>query len=100
MSCQLKYRPAQQARVINSNAPVAPENQLNPLSEREQTDESLRVERERADNALALDLAAIDETADAVINRARARADAVLAASRAKTDREPAPHRRARVHAG
>ncbi|MDQ3211684.1 MAG: HAMP domain-containing histidine kinase [Acidobacteriota bacterium] len=70
---------------------MAPENRHNPVSEREQTDESLRVERERADNALALELAAIDETADAVINRARARADAVLAASRAKTDREPAP---------
>jgi len=55
-------------------------------SEREQTDESLRVERENADHALAAELAAIDETADAVISLARERADAVLAAARARTD--------------
>jgi signal transduction histidine kinase len=61
-----------------------------PLSEREQTDESLRVEREKADRALEEELAAIDETADAVISRARARADDVLAAARAKTDRQSA----------
>ena len=69
------------------------------ISEREQTDESLRVEREKADQALGEELTAIDETADAVISRARSRADEVLAAARAKTDRqlatqvahEPAP---------
>lgn len=72
----------------------------NPLSEREQTDESLRVEREKADNALAADLAAIDDTADAVISRARARADAVLAASRASTDRQPALPADARASRG
>jgi signal transduction histidine kinase len=56
-------------------------------SERQQTDESLRLERERADLALGAELALIDETADDVINRARARADRVLAATRARTDR-------------
>jgi len=64
------------------------------LSEREQTDESLRAERDRADRALDDDLAAADETADAVVTRARVRADAVLAASRRKTDQaaaEPRP---------
>jgi hypothetical protein len=56
-------------------------------SDRQQTDESLRLERERADLDLGAELALIDETADAVINRARARADRVLAATRALTDR-------------
>ncbi len=55
-------------------------------SEREQTDESLRVEREKVDQALEDDFAAVDETADAVISRARERADEVLASARAKTD--------------
>ena len=58
------------------------------LSERDQTDESLRVEREKADLALEDDFAAVDETADAVISLARERADHVLAAARAKTDAE------------
>ena len=57
-----------------------------PTPERDQTDESLRVERVKADLAFADDLAASDEAADQVINRARARADEVLAAARAKTD--------------
>lgn len=61
-----------------------------PLSEREQTDESLRVEREIADRAIGEELTAIDEIADDVITRARVRADAVLAAARASTDRQPA----------
>jgi signal transduction histidine kinase len=61
-----------------------------PGSEREQTDESLRVEREKADDALEDDFAAVDETADAVISRARERADAVLAAARAKSDQQAA----------
>lgn len=56
-------------------------------SERQQTDESLRLEREGADLALGAEPALIDETADAVIHRARARADRVLAAARARTDR-------------
>jgi signal transduction histidine kinase len=59
-----------------------------PSPEREQTDESLRVEREKADDALGQKLAAIEETADDVIARARARADEVLSAARAETDRQ------------
>ena len=55
--------------------------------EREQTDESLRVERRKADDFLADKLTAIEEAADAVIEKARARADEVLAAGRAKMDR-------------
>jgi signal transduction histidine kinase len=55
--------------------------------EREQTDESLRVERRKADDFLADKLTAIEEAADAVIEKARARADQVLAAGRAKMDR-------------
>ncbi len=64
-----------------------------PGSERDQTDESLRVERENADQALGDQLAAIDETADAVITLARDRADAVLAAARARIDRQSAAPR-------
>lgn len=60
------------------------------LSEREQTDESLRVERDKADQALGEKLAALEETADAIISLARARADRVLAEARAKTDRRAA----------
>ena len=66
------------------------ENQR-PFSERERTDESLRLERDKADHALDKTLAAIDETADAVISRARARADDGLAASRAKADQQSVP---------
>jgi signal transduction histidine kinase len=61
-----------------------------PTAEREQTDESLRVEREKADDPLGEGSSALDETADAVISKARARADAVLAAARARTDRRVA----------
>jgi signal transduction histidine kinase len=68
-----------------------------PLSERGQTDESLRVEREKADEAIGKDLAAIDEAADAVIGRARARADEVLRAARAKTDQQSATMPNAQV---
>jgi len=59
---------------------------LPPGSEREQTDESLRLERDSADRALDDEVSKADETADAVISRARARADALLAAARTKTD--------------
>ena len=59
-----------------------------PSSEREQTDESLRVERDKADEALGE--AGLEETADAVLSRARARADAVLATARARTDKQSA----------
>lgn len=54
--------------------------------ERDQTDESLRVERMKADADLGERQAAVDEAADAIIERARARADQVLAAARAKSD--------------
>ncbi len=57
-----------------------------PGSERQQTDESLRLERNTADRALDDEVSDADEAADAVITRARARADALLAAARAKTD--------------
>ncbi len=70
-------------------AVMATEN-MQPSSERQQTDESLRVERERSDQAIGEELSVIDEVADAVIARARARADEVLAASRAKMDRPSA----------
>ncbi len=60
-----------------------------PTPEREQTDESLRIEREKADADQADKQAAIDEVADAVIEKARARADRVLAAARAAADRKP-----------
>lgn len=56
--------------------------------EREQTDESLRVERLKADDELREKQEAIDEAADAIIEQARARADQVLAAARAKSDLE------------
>lgn len=59
-----------------------------PNPQRDQTDESLRVEREVVDLALGDELAAIDDTADAVIAKARARADDVLARARAATDRQ------------
>lgn len=65
-------------------------SEIPPSLEREQTDESLRIERENADRAHEEDRAAIDDTADAVIRRARERADAVLAAARAKTDGQSA----------
>jgi signal transduction histidine kinase len=54
--------------------------------EREQTDESLRVEREKADADLLEKQAAVEEAADAIIEKARARADRVLAAAREKSD--------------
>jgi signal transduction histidine kinase len=54
--------------------------------EREQTDESLRVEREKADADFGERQAAIEEAADAIIEKARERADRVLAAARARSD--------------
>jgi signal transduction histidine kinase len=70
---------------VNGGAPANPSPHA---SEREQTDESLRLEREQVDTALGDNLAAIEETADAVIGKARRRADAVLASVRAGTDRQ------------
>jgi signal transduction histidine kinase len=66
---------------VSTNGPAL------PLSERDQTDESLRLERERADLALEDDDSSADETADAIISLARARADALLADARRATDR-------------
>ena len=51
-----------------------------PNPEREQTDESLRVERAKADHAIGEEFTAVDDVADAVISQARRRADQVLAA--------------------
>jgi signal transduction histidine kinase len=65
-----------------------PAEETPPNPERDQTDESLRVEREKADDAIGEGTNAIDETADAIIEMARSRADSVLAASRAKSDRQ------------
>lgn len=73
---------------------MAPEDKQGG-AEREQTDQSLRVERNAADDALGQKLAAIEETADAVISKARARADEVLAAARAKRDQRPSDARSA-----
>lgn len=54
--------------------------------EREQTDESLRLERANADRALAKKQAAVEKDADQVVDRARENADAVLDAARDKAD--------------
>jgi signal transduction histidine kinase len=62
-----------------------------PSSEREQTDESLRVEREKVDDALGEQVVEVEELADAVISLARTRADQVLATARAKTDQQAKP---------
>ncbi len=62
-----------------------PEEKATP--ERDQTDESLRVERRQADDGITSGPASLDDQADEVIERARQRADAVLARSRAKSDR-------------
>jgi signal transduction histidine kinase len=56
------------------------------LGEREQTDQSLRVERAEVDQEFLAKRAAIDEVADAVICRARERADQVVAAARTRAD--------------
>ena len=55
--------------------------------DREQTDESLRIERQKADE-LGQGAGAIEDTADAVIAKARDRADRVLAETRRRTDRQ------------
>jgi signal transduction histidine kinase len=61
--------------------------------DREQTDESLRVERQKTDHALA-ERQAAEEDSDLVVHRARKRADAVLTEARAKADErlEDSPH--------
>jgi signal transduction histidine kinase len=55
--------------------------------DREQTDESLRVERQKADE-VGHSPGAIEDMADAVIAKARDRADRVLADARRRTDRQ------------
>lgn len=55
------------------------------VPERQQTDESLRVEREKTDEALDEIVAAIDEYADAVVEKARGQAAELLAAARKKS---------------
>jgi signal transduction histidine kinase len=64
-----------------------PTEERQPNPEREDTDESLRVEREKADAAIGDKPTAVDEAADAVIAKARARADAVVSAARREMDR-------------
>lgn len=59
-----------------------------PHRERDQTDESLRVERHNADEAIGHTPTAIEEMATAVIEKARERADRLLARSRTTTDRQ------------
>src|SRR3982751_3820783 len=87
ISMTILSRPEQHDRM------AAPMNDVSrPRSEREQTDESLRLERYRADRVLDDEVSVADETADAVVSRARARADAVLAAARTKTDDAAANH--------
>jgi signal transduction histidine kinase len=61
-----------------------PENR--PQPERDQTDESLRIEREIADRDRAEALARTEENADDVVERARLNADAVLSVARGRAD--------------
>jgi signal transduction histidine kinase len=63
------------------------EGKQQPSPERNQTDESLRVEREKVDAAIGLRVNALEQIADAVIEKARGRADEVMAVARAKADR-------------
>lgn len=56
------------------------------MPERDQTDESLRLEREKADADAGERQAAIEEAADAIIEKARSRADHVLTVARAHAD--------------
>jgi signal transduction histidine kinase len=58
------------------------------MPEREQTDESLRIEREQTDQALTEAQQAIDEDADSVVQHAREMADSVLVVAREKADEE------------
>ena len=61
-------------------------HQMQNNPEREQTDESLRLEREKVDLALESHQESLDKTAADVLLEARRLADGVLAAARAKTD--------------
>jgi len=68
-----------------------PDNEAS--AEREQTNESLRIEREKTDRALA-ERQAAEEDSDSVVHHAREIADAVLTDARAKADErlEASPH--------
>ena len=55
-------------------------------TEREKTDESLRLEREKTDRALIDKQAAVDATADHTVEEARVLADAVIATARVTAD--------------
>ena len=57
-----------------------------PSPEREQTDESLRVEREKTDRALADRREAVEDDADMILQKAREDADSVLLDAREKAD--------------
>ncbi|MBA3545343.1 MAG: HAMP domain-containing histidine kinase [Nannocystis sp.] len=59
-----------------------------PQPERDQTDESLRVERKKSDQALAEQRLVIQETADLLVERAREHADAVMDTARDKADQK------------
>lgn len=62
-------------------------NGKKPSSERDQTDESLRLEREKTDQALT-DRQVAEEDSDLMVHQARESADAVLTAARAKADQQ------------
>ncbi|WP_437685744.1 sensor histidine kinase [Sorangium sp. So ce176] len=57
-----------------------------PRPEREETDESLRLERDATDRALAERRAIIEARSDAAVVQARERSDAVLSAAREEAD--------------
>ncbi len=63
-----------------------PNSDVIPLTERDDTDKSLRDEREKADDHLAKRAAVIEKTADHVVEVARERADDVLEVAREKVD--------------
>ncbi len=59
-----------------------------PQPERDQTDESLRVERKNSDQVLAEQALSIQETADLLVERAREHADAVMDTARDRADQK------------
>src|SRR5579862_2303708 len=63
--------------------------------QREQTDESLRVERDTADSGVADKLEAVEEAADEVVRIARQRADHIVHTTRDDGDRERGPQSKA-----
>ncbi len=59
-----------------------------PSPERDETDESLRIERQKTDQALLEKQHLIEKDADGVVDRAREIADAVLSEARGKADQK------------